>query len=72
MKIFCWVMSPHKGINQLKNQPQSCILKAKAPKIKTVIAKLQELGIEFNVTPSFEIGYDTKSYRKCCGSEEFW
>lgn len=36
----------------------SCILKAKAPKIKTVIAKLQELGIEFNATSSFEIGYD--------------
>lgn len=25
---------------------------------KTVIAKLQELGIEFHVTFSFEIGYD--------------
>ena len=31
-----------------------CILKAKAPKIKSVIAKLQELDIDFSVKPSFK------------------
>ena len=32
----------------------TCILKAKAPKIKPVITKLQEFGIDFNVNPSFD------------------
>ena len=32
---------------------EECILKAKSPKIKKVITKLQELGIDFNVNPSF-------------------
>ena len=32
-----------------------CILKVKAPKIKTAITKLQELGIDFNVNSS--LGY---------------
>lgn len=34
-------------------EEEACILKAKAPKIKPVITKLQELGIDFNVNPSF-------------------
>ena len=38
---------------QMLEKRETCILKAKAPKIKTVIVKLRELGIEFNVTPSF-------------------
>ena len=39
---------------QMLEKGEACILKAKAPKIKTVIVKLQELGIEFSVTPSFD------------------
>ena len=39
---------------QMIEKREACILKAKAPKIKKVIVKLQELGIEFNVTPSFD------------------
>lgn len=39
---------------QMLEEREAYILKAKAPKIKTIIVKLQELGIEFNVTPSFD------------------
>lgn len=38
---------------QMLEKREACILKAKAPKIKPVITKLQELGIDFNVNPSF-------------------
>ena len=38
---------------QMLEKREACILKAKAPKIKSVITKLQELGIDFNVNPSF-------------------
>ena len=38
---------------QMLEKREACILKAKAPKIKLVITKLQELGIDFNVNPSF-------------------
>ena len=38
---------------KMLEKKEACILKAKAPKIKTVIVKLQELGINFKVTPSF-------------------
>lgn len=38
---------------QMLEKREVCILKAKAPKIKLVITKLQELGIDFNVNPSF-------------------
>lgn len=38
---------------QMLEKKEACILQAKAPKMKTVILKLQELGIDFNVNPSF-------------------
>lgn len=39
---------------QMLEKKEVCILKAKAPKIKAVIAKLQELDIDFDVNPSFK------------------
>lgn len=39
---------------QMLGKKEVCILKAKAPKIKSVIAKLQELNIDFSVNPSFK------------------
>lgn len=39
---------------QMLEKKEACILKAKAPKIKSVIAKLQELNIDFSVNPSFK------------------
>lgn len=39
---------------QMIEKKEACILKAKAPKIKSVIAKLQELNIDFSVNPSFK------------------
>lgn len=39
---------------QMLEKKETCILKAKAPKIKAVIAKLQELDIDFSVNPSFK------------------
>lgn len=39
---------------QMLEKKESCILKAKAFKIKSVIAKLQELNIDFSVKPSFK------------------
>lgn len=34
-------------------EKEACVLKAKAPKMKEVIAKLQELNIEFKISPLF-------------------
>lgn len=39
---------------QMLEKKEACILKAKAPRIKSVIAKLQELNIDFSVNPSFK------------------
>lgn len=39
---------------QMLEKKEACILKAKASKIKSVIAKLQELNIDFSVNPSFK------------------
>ena len=39
---------------QMLEKKEACILKEKAPKIKSVIAKLQELYIDFSVNPSFK------------------
>ena len=39
---------------QMLEKKEACILKEKAPKIKSVIAKLQELNIDFSVNPSFK------------------
>ena len=39
---------------QMLEKKEACILKAKAPKIKSAIAKLQELDIDFSVKPSFK------------------
>lgn len=39
---------------QMLEKKEVCILKAKAPEIKAIIAKLQELNIEFNVSPMFK------------------
>lgn len=39
---------------QMLEKNEACILKAKAPKIKSVIAKLQESNIDFSVNPSFK------------------
>ena len=38
---------------QVLEKEKVCILKAKAPKIKETISKLQEKNFEFCVTPSF-------------------
>lgn len=38
---------------QMLEKEKVCILKAKAPKIKETISKLQEKNFEFYVTPSF-------------------
>ena len=39
--------------NQIIEKREVFILKANSNKIKTLITKLQELGIDFNVNPSF-------------------
>lgn len=39
---------------QMLEKKKTCILKAKALKVKSVIAKLQELDIDFSVKPSFK------------------
>lgn len=39
---------------QMLQEKEVCILKAKAPDIKVIIAKLQELNIDFNVSPMFK------------------
>lgn len=39
---------------QMLQETEVCILKAKAPDIKVIIAKLQELNIDFNVSPMFK------------------
>lgn len=39
---------------QMLEKKEACILKAKAPGIKAVIAKLQGLDIDFSVNPSFK------------------
>ena len=39
---------------QMLEKNEACILKAKASKIKSVIARLQELNIDFSVKPSFK------------------
>lgn len=39
---------------QMLEEKEICILKAKALDIKSVIAKLQELKIDFNISPSFK------------------
>lgn len=39
---------------QMIEKKEACILKAKASNIKSVIAKLQELNIDFSVNPSFK------------------
>ena len=31
-----------------------CILKAKAPEIKAAVVKLRELGVDFNISPTFK------------------
>lgn len=38
---------------QMLLEQESCILKERAPKVKEAIAKLEELGMEFYVSPSF-------------------
>ena len=39
---------------QMLKEKKICILRAKAPKIKDAIEDLQELGICYNVSPSFD------------------
>ena len=39
---------------QMLEEKEVCILKAKAPEIKMVIAKLQDLNIAFTVNPLFK------------------
>lgn len=39
---------------QMLGEKELCVLKAKAPEIKAAIAKLQELNIDFNVSPLFK------------------
>lgn len=39
---------------QMLQEREVCILKAKAPEIKSIIVKLQELNIDFNVSPMFK------------------
>ena len=39
---------------QMLQEKEVCILRAKAPKIKMIIAKLQELSIGFNISPMFK------------------
>ena len=39
---------------QMLEKEDNCILKAKAPKIKEAIVKLQALNIEYFVNPSFD------------------
>lgn len=39
---------------QMLEEKEVCILKAKAPEIKETIAKLQELNIDFYVSPLFK------------------
>ena len=38
---------------RMLEEKETCILKAKAPKIKSAIVKLQELNIDYDVSPSF-------------------
>lgn len=39
---------------QMLEEKEVCILKAKAPEIKAVIVKLQDLGIDFITSPLFK------------------
>lgn len=39
---------------QMLQKREVCILKARAPKIKAAIARLQELNIDYNVSPMFK------------------
>lgn len=39
---------------QMLQKREVCILKARAPEIKAAISKLQELNIDFNVSPMFK------------------
>lgn len=38
---------------QMLEENNVCILKAKAPEIKAAVVKLRELGVDFNISPTF-------------------
>ena len=60
MKIFCLVMSPYKGINQLKNQPQ----------LQTILTELQKSNTQKNVILSYpRIIVDSWDYSDQLGME---
>lgn len=39
---------------QMLEKKETCILKAKAPEIKAVVAKLQEADVDFKISPFFK------------------
>lgn len=39
---------------QMLEENNVCILKAKAPEIKAAVVKLRELGVDFNISPTFK------------------